>query len=192
MRSFLSRFVSPVTRVVLVAPCLLICSACVTFPVDKLEVGMTTTQATEAFGEPSSTSIGELHQAVELLRSKVRASVGVSETRGPVELKLEESSTQALGSLETFVAELDEASGEQGVRSTWIYPYNNFMLGNMEVELFFAGNKLTRWETRRLPSTGTGYQATFPSTSFDHSIHHYPSKKDTQHHKKGHKHHHDC
>ncbi len=191
MRSFLTRLVNSVTRVVLVAPCLLICSACVTFPLDELEVGMTTTQATEAFGEPSSTSIGELQQAVELLRPKIRASVGVSETRGPVELKLEEPSAQTLSSLEAFVAELDEANGEQSVRSTWIYPYTDFM-GNMEVELFFAGNKLTGWETRRLPSTGTGYQSTSPSTSFDHSIHHFPSsKKDTKHHKKGHKHHHD-
>ena len=183
MPSFLARLVKSVTRVVLAAPYLLICSACATFPLDKLEVGMTTTQATEAFGKPSSTSMEELHQAAELLRSKIRASVGGSETRGPVELKLEESSAQTLSSLEAFVAELDEASGEQGVRSTWIYSYEHFWWGSREVELFFAGNKLTRWETRSLPSTGPGYQDPFPSTMT------FPSK-DTQHHNKGHKHHH--
>ena len=183
----LTRLLKSVTRVVLVAPCLLllilVCSACVTFPLNKLEVGMTMTQATEAFGEPSSTSIGELREAVELLRSKIRASVGGSETLGPVERKLEQSSTRTLGSLEAFVAELDEASSEQGFRSTWIYSTADFF-GNMEVELLFAGNKLVSWETRRLPSPTTNSAPIV----FDAPTH---SKKDTRHHQKGHKHHHD-
>ena len=169
MRSFLPRLVSSVTRVVLVAPCLLllilVCSACVTFPLDKLQVGMTMTQATEAFGEPSSTSIGELQQVVALLRSKIRASVGGSETRGSVGRKLEESSTQTLGSLEAFVAELEEASGEPGVRSTWIYSYEN-VFGKVEVDLLFAGNKLVSWETRRLESPTTYSSPSVPTITY--------------------------
>ena len=199
----LTRLVKSVTRVVLVAPCLLllilVCSACVTFPLNKLEVGMTMTQATEAFGEPSSTSIGELHQAVQLLQSdnariykRLESAVELSETRGLVARRLEELATRTLHTLERFVAELDAASGEQGIRSIWVYPHKEFDwialdIAKKEVELLFEGNELVSWETRSapsVPSTGTYfYQSPYPSTMT------FPSK-DSAHHAKGHKHHH--
>ena len=96
MRSFPTRLANSLTRVVLPAPCLLlltlVCSACVTsFPFDDLRVDMTMEQATEAFGEPSSTSIGDLHQAVELLQQenarifeRLESAVGPTEMGGPV------------------------------------------------------------------------------------------------------------
>ena len=105
--------------------------------------------------------------------------------------KLEESSTQTLGSLEGFVAELIEARGSEGVASTWVYPHEEFSwmplaLLKKEVELLFDGSKLVSWETRRRPpvaTTGTyGYQDPFPAMTF-------PTKDDV-HHEKGHKHHH--
>ena len=137
VRPFPTQLVDSVTRAVLLAPCLLICSACVTpFPLDNLEVNMTMAQATEAFGEPSSTNMGELRQAVELLQKEsarifelLESAVDQSETRGPAARKLEESSTQALGSLEGLVAELDEAPGGQGVVSTWVYPHEEVAWG---------------------------------------------------------------
>ena len=53
MRSFLTRLVNSVTRVVLPVPCLLICLACATpFPFEKLDKGMTTEAAREKFGAP--------------------------------------------------------------------------------------------------------------------------------------------
>ncbi len=208
MRSFLTRLVGSSARVVLLAPCLLllICSACVTsFPLDNLKVDMTMVQATEAFGEPISTSTQELSEAVTLLQKendriyeRLESAVGLSETRGLVAQELEESSTETLHSLERFVAELDEASGEQGVRSTWVYSHEEFgwMAGNVierwAVELLFEGNKLVSWEMRPdpfPPTTGMYvYRDPFPSPMFFHH-----SKKDTEHHKKGHEHHHpDC
>ena len=218
MRSFLTRLVSSVTRSLLLAACLLICLACATpFPLDSLEVDMTMVQATEAFGEPSSTEMGELHEAVQLLQKenarileRLESAVDQSETRGPAARKLERSSTQVLGSLEGFVAELDEAPGE-GVASTWVYPHEEvvawrvvaliplsipwlgfpFLLDmhikKLEVELVFDGNKLVSWETRPAPSvptTGTSVYWSPPMTFPTHS------SKDTQHHQKGHKHHH--
>ena len=202
VRSFLTRLVGSVPRVVLLAPCLLICLACATFPSDSLKVDMTMVQATEAFGEPSSTNTEELSEAVQLLQKendriyeRLESAVDLSETRGPVARKLEELSTRTLRTLERFVAELDEASGEQGVRSTWVYPHEEFSWIPLEflykeVELLFEGNKLVSWETRRLPSvptTGTYvYRDPFPSPMFPQH-----SPKDTKHHKKGHDHHHD-
>ncbi len=180
MRSFLTRFPNSFIGVVLLIPCLLICLACATpFPIESLEKGMTMEQATEAFGEPSSTNTEELSEAVQLLQKendrtyeRLESAVELSETRGSVARELEQSSTETLRRLERFVAELDEASSEQGVRSTWVYQYkeNNWIGGSLlekhEVELLFDGNKLVSWETRRLPST-TGtyfYQSPFPST----------------------------
>ncbi len=196
MRSFLTHLVDSVTRVVLLAPCLLICLACVTFPFEKLEKGMTMEQATEAFGEPSSTKMGELHQAVQLLQKEIAriyvrlaSAVDLSETRSPVARKLEELGTRTLRSLERFVAELDEANGEQGVRSTWVYPHIGIAQNN-DVELLFEGNRLVSWETRPapvVPTTGTYvYSDPFPTSLFPTH-----SAKDTRHHKKGHDHHHD-
>ena len=206
-------------RSFLLAPCLLISLACATpFPLENLEEGMTMVQATEAFGEPSSTNIGELHEAVQLLQKEnarifedLESTVDLSETRGPVARKLEQSSTQTLRSLEEFLVELDEARGGEGVVSTWVYPHEEAHWGEVvilailpmagwlllsgdahiekqEVELLFEGNKLASWETRPAPSVPTMgtyyvYQNPFPSTSF-HSL------KDTQHHKMGHDHHH--
>ncbi len=216
VRSFLTRLANSVTRTVLLIPCLLICLACATpFPLENLEKGMTMERATEAFGEPSSTKMGELHQAVQLLQKEIAriyvrlaSAVDLSETRSPVARKLEELGTRTLRSLERFVAELDEANGEQGVRSTWVYPHEevdgNLVLPSIlllglplidgghiqkhEVELLFEGNKLVSWETRRLPSVPTsgtyGYYNPFPTTMFPHS------SKDTQHHQRGHEHHH--
>ncbi len=201
VRSFPTRFPNSLTRTVLLVPCLLICLACVTpFPLENLEKGMTMERATEAFGEPSSTNTEELSEAVRLLQKengriyeRLESAVDLSETRGPVARKLEQLSTRTLRSLERFVAELDEASGEQGVRSTWVYPHEEFSwmpqvgVVKKEVELLFDGNKLVSWETRRLPSvptTGTYiYRDPFPSTMT------FPSK-DHRHHKKGHTHHH--
>ncbi len=128
MRSFLTRLANSLTRTLLLVPCLLICLACATpFPLENLEKGMTMEQATEAFGEPSSTNAEELSEAVQLLQKendrfyeRLESAVDLSETRGPVARKLEQLSTRTLRSLERFVAELDEASGEQGVRSTWV------------------------------------------------------------------------
>ena len=204
VRSFLTRLVDSVTRVVLLAPCLLICLACATpFPLENLEKGMTMEQATEAFGEPSSTNAEELNEAVQLLQrendriyERLASAVDLSETRGPVARELEQSSTETLRSLERFVAELDEASGERGVRSTWVYPHEEFSwmpsdpwVLKKEVELLFEGNELVSWETRPapfVPTTGTYvYSAPFPSPMFPHH-----SQKDTRHHKKGHDHHH--
>ncbi len=137
-------------RSFLLIPCLLIGLACATqFPLDSLEEGMTMVQATEAFGEPSSTRMEELNEDVRLLHEEVQllqeenariferleSAVGLSETRGALVPKLEESSTQTLRRLEELVAELDETvtavrnrylSGGQGVRSTWVYPYKEF------------------------------------------------------------------
>ena len=218
VRSFPTRLPNSLTRTLLLAPCLLLCLACVTpFPLDSLEAGMTMVQATEDFGEPSSTNMGELREAVQLLQKendrifeRLESAVDLSETRSPVARKLEQSSTQTLRSLEGFVAELDEASGEQGVTSTWVYPHEEvsvalvllsiplfgfplFSGGHVvkhEVELLFEGNKLVSWETRRLPSVPTsgtyGYYNPFPTTMFP-SIH---SSQDTQHHQRGHEHHH--
>ncbi len=199
-------------RSFLLLPCLLIGLACATqFPLDSLEEGMTMVQATEAFGEPSSTRMEEsneevrlLHEEVQLLQEenarifeRLESAVGLSETRGSVERKLEESTTLTLRSLEAFVAELVVASGEQGVRSTWVYPYeelswmgNNFIV-KKEVELLFEGNKLASWETRLVPFVPT------TDTSFDNSMSDWDpfpvnhSNKDTRHHRKGHDHHHD-
>ncbi len=152
-------------RSFLLIPYLLVCLACATpFPLDNVEVNMTMAQATEAFGEPSSTNIGKLHQAVQLLQRKaariferLESAVDLSETRGPVARKIEELSTRTLRTLERFVAELDEASGEQGVRSTWVYPHEEFSwmpldVVKKEVELLFEGNKLVSWNSRTLPS----------------------------------------
>ncbi len=192
-------------RSFLLASCLVVCLACATrFPTESLEKGMTMEQATEAFGEPSSTNTEELSEAVQLLQKendriyeRLESAVDLSETRGPVAQKLEQLSTQTLRTLERFVAELDEASGEQGVRSTWVYPHEEVSwwpedpwVVKKEVELLFDGNKLVSWETRRLPSvptTGTYvYRDPFPSPMFPQH-----SPKDTKHHKKGHDHHHD-
>ena len=137
LRSFLTRLVSSAPRSLLLAPGLLICLACATpFPLDNVEVNMTMAQATEAFGEPSSTNMGELRQAVELLQKEnarifelLESAVDQSETHGPAARKIAESSTQALGSLEGLVAELDEAPGGQGVVSTWVYPHEEVAWG---------------------------------------------------------------
>ncbi len=57
MRSSLTRLVDSITRVVLLAPCLLICLACATpFPFEKLEKGMTTEAVRQEFGEPEAIS----------------------------------------------------------------------------------------------------------------------------------------
>ena len=116
---------------------------------------------------------------------------------------------QTFGRLES-AADLSETRGEQGVTSTWVYPHEEVVgawwfvyplsillfgvpflddahVEKHEVDLLFEGNKLVSWETRPAPSapkTGAySYQNPFPSTMT------YPSK-DTQHHRKGHKHHH--
>ncbi len=122
VRSFLTCLVGSVTRVVLLAPCLLICLACATpFPLENLEKGMTMEQATEAFGGPSSTNAEELSEAVQLLQKendriyeRLESAVDLSVTLGPVARELEQSSTETLRNLERFVADLDVASG-QGV-----------------------------------------------------------------------------
>jgi hypothetical protein len=162
---------------------------------------MTMEQVTEAFGEPSSTNTEELSEAVRLLQKenariyeRLESAVDLSETRGPVAQRLEQLSTRTLRTLERFVAELGEASGEQGVRSTWVYPHEERswtgppgLVVKKEVELLFEGNELVGWETRpapTVPTTGTySYQSPFPPTMT------FPSK-DAAHHAKGHKHHH--
>lgn len=218
MQSFLTRLPNSPTRTVLLVPCLLVCLACVTpFPLGNLEKGMTMEQATGAFGEPSSTNTEELSEVVQLLQrendriyERLESGADLSDTRGPVAQKLEQLSTETLRSPERFVAELDEASSEQGVRSTWVYPHEEYdgawwLLGavpfvgwvfvldgahldKQEVYLRFEGNELVSWETRPAPSvptTGTYvYQDPFPSTMT------FPSKKEAAHHRKGHKHHH--
>ena len=76
-------------RSFLLASCLLVCLACATaFPIESLEKGMTMEQATEAFGEPSSTNTQELSEAVRLLQKENRriyerldSPVDLSETR---------------------------------------------------------------------------------------------------------------
>ncbi len=199
MRSFPTRLVSSVSRSLLPAPCLLLCLACLTpLTFDEIEGAMTMAQATAAFGEPISTSTQELSEAVTLLQKendriyeRLESVVGLSETLGPVSRKLEQSSTQTLGSLEELVAVL--ASSGQGVRSTWVYSHKEYgwMAGNIierwKVELLFEGNKLASWEMSPdpyPPATGTSsYSDPFPSTSFH-------SSKDTRHHRKGHDHHH--
>ena len=195
------------TRAFLLAPCLLLCLSCVTpFPFENLEMGMTMEQVVESFGEPSSTSNAEMREAVALLEretarifERLESAVDVSETRGPVARDLERLSTRTLRALRWFVAELDDASGEQGVLWTWVYPHQEFSWvapGNVaqyEVDLLFEGNELISWETRRLPFVPTtydyGYSNPFPSTNWPNY-----SQKDIQHHKRGHKHHHghDC
>ena len=58
MRSFLTRLVNSVTRVVLLAPGLLICLACATpFPIENFQEGMTTEMVREKFGEPESIGV---------------------------------------------------------------------------------------------------------------------------------------
>ena len=214
VRSLPTRFPNSLIGVVLLVPCLLLCLACATpFPLKNLEKGMTMEQATEAFGEPSSKNAEELSAAVQLLQKendriyeRLESAVELSETRGPVAQKLKQLSTATLRSLERFVAELNEgARGEQGVRSSWVYPHEEFSwrgprrVVKKEVELLFEGNKLVSWETRRLPSVPTtgryGYQNPFPSRKNpfpSRMIFPRHSPKDTRHHKKGHKHHHGC
>ena len=107
VRSFVTRFPNSLIDVVLLAPCLLICLACVTpFPLENLEKGMTMQQATEAFGEPSSTNTKKLSEAVKLLQKesdriyeRLESAVDVSETRGPLARELEQSSTETLRNL---------------------------------------------------------------------------------------------
>jgi hypothetical protein len=127
---------------------------------------MTMVEATEAFGEPNATSTQgvTLLQAVTLLQKendwfyeRLESAVDLSETRGSVARELKKSSTETLHSLERFVVELDEASGEQGVRSTWIYEHQEFgwmdnnVIERWAVELLFEGNKLVSWEIRPAP-----------------------------------------
>ena len=58
MRSFLTYLVNSVTRVVLLAPCLLICLACATpFPIENVQEGMTTEMVRETFGQPESIQV---------------------------------------------------------------------------------------------------------------------------------------
>ena len=58
MRSFLTRPRNSLARVVLLAPCLLICLACATpFPVEKLQKDMTTEMVRETFGQPESIQV---------------------------------------------------------------------------------------------------------------------------------------
>jgi hypothetical protein len=55
MRIFLVRLANSVTQTVLPVPCLLVCLACATpFPLESLEVGMTTETVREKFGEPEA------------------------------------------------------------------------------------------------------------------------------------------
>ena len=112
----------------------------------------------------------------------------LSGTRGPVARKLEQLSTRTLRTLERIVAELNEASGEQDVRSTWVYPHEEEVsawrialaiftpvpIEKQQVELLFEGNKLVSWETRAAPVVPTtsaygyqnSYQDPFPSMTF--------------------------
>ena len=225
-RIFLTRLGNPFTRTVLLVSAPWVCLACATpFPIESIEEGMTMMEATEAFGEPRSTSVGTLHEAVQLLQKenarvfeRLDAAVGPSDTGGPVARELKESSTQTLLDLEWFVAELDRASGEHSALSTWVYPHeearwfsypgsillfglpliDSAHLEKQEIDLIFEGNQLVSWETRvlsrafeNLNSENTYvYQNPFPSNPFPFSHHHYQSKKDIRHHKKGHKHHH--
>ncbi len=88
MARFLTRLANSVTRVVLVAPCLLTCSCATSFPLDELEVGMTMEQTIEAFGEPSSRGLDECwtRRAADPPSVVWRRceAVGESETLGPV------------------------------------------------------------------------------------------------------------
>ncbi len=201
-RSFLTRFPNSLIGVALMIPCLLICLACATaFPIESLKKGMTMEQATEAFGKPSSTNAEELSEAVRLLQKENRriyerleSAVDLSETRGPVARKLEQWSTETLRSLERFVAELDEASSVQGVRSTWVYPHEEVswagpeFVVKKEVALLFEGNEGVRWETRLAPSVpATG---TYVYQNPTHDEWYWNHRKDIKHHKKGHTHHH--
>ena len=123
VRSFPTRFPNSLIGVVLLASCLLMCLACATpCPIESLEKGMTMEQATEAFGEPIPTNMGELRQAVELLQKEnarifelLESAVDQSETHGPAARKMSESSTQAPGILEGLGSELDEVPGGQGM-----------------------------------------------------------------------------
>jgi outer membrane protein assembly factor BamE (lipoprotein component of BamABCDE complex) len=198
------------TRSLLLPACLLACLACATpLPFEKLKVGMTIVQVTETFGEPSSTNIEELRQAVQLLQQenarifeRLESATDLSHPLGTAARKLEQSSTHTLGSLEGFVAELDEASGEQGVRSTWVYPHEerawNWFGGASRIEkhkvdLLFDGNKLVSWETRLVPLTFTPSSGDpFSSKTFDPNemSRGWQKSWDKKHHKKGHKHHH--
>jgi hypothetical protein len=55
VRSFLTRLVNSVTRVVFLAPCLLVCLACATpFPFENLREGMTAEAVREEFGAPEA------------------------------------------------------------------------------------------------------------------------------------------
>jgi len=215
---------SSAPRVVLLPPCLLLllCSACVTpFPLDNLKVDMTMAEATEAFGEPSSTSMEELAQAVELLQKenarvyeRLESAVDLSEPLGPVAQRLEESSAQALRRLEEFIAELDDASSEHGAVSTWVYPHEEAKwfsyplaillfgmpfwgddhLEKQQVDLLFEGNKLASWKKRVVRTAFKGWgegQGVYHDPFPSTTFHQYQSKKDRKHHKKGHKHHHD-
>ena len=58
VRSFPTRFPNPLTGVVLLVLCLLICLACATsFPIENLQEGMTTERVRDKFGEPESIQV---------------------------------------------------------------------------------------------------------------------------------------
>lgn len=217
MGSFLTRLPDLFPQIGLITICLAFCSACVTpFPLDELEVGMTMTQATQAFGEPSSTSLTELQEAVQLLEQekariyeRLGTAVDLSEMRGLAAQELEASSTQATLSLHGFVTELGAAHDEAGVRSTWTYPHEAQIRGSWVVylasiplfgfpliagahieqqlaDLHFEGGALVSWTTRIAPVAPVMGTYGYYPSPFYQS----PFYQSPFYDAKGHKHHH--
>ena len=163
VRSFLTRLVDSATRVILLAPCLLVCLACATpLPLDNLEKGMTAEAVRAEFGEPESITGPTWHYTDE---EQNWVGTGYCTLFAP------------LCAFMSPISLLDEG------RTL----FHIFGVDEKPVILDFEDGRLVRWEViEPVPVVSSG------STSQWQQHQQWDWSKDARHHQKGHKHDHGC
>ena len=168
MRSFLTRLVNSVPRAVLPVPCMLICLACATpFPIENLEEGMTAETVRESFGEP------------EAIGTEPPFGVATFWTY----THEEQDWFVTLHPMAPLIAAVIRVSENE---------WHNIYVTRKPLVLHFEAEKLVRWEViEPAPVVSSGYDALGALDDMQKQQREWQRIKDIQHHKKGHKHHHD-